>query len=73
MKTKAILAHFSYAKNNYVKSFEIYGDNNSETRKLNFILCDYFIKNDLDSTISSLEKIHKQNKVKQGISKIIYF
>ncbi len=63
---------FLDAKNNYIKSFEIYGDNFSETRKLNFILCDYFIKNDLDSTISSLEKINKQNKVNQGVSKIIY-
>jgi hypothetical protein len=63
---------FVDAKNNYFKSFEIYGDNISETRKVNFILCDYFIKNDLDSTISSLEKINKKNKVKQGVSKIIY-
>ena len=64
--------NFLEAKNNYIKSFEIYGSNISETIKLNFILCDYFIKKDLDGTISSLEKINKQNKIKQVVSKIIY-
>nr|WP_315215256.1 CHAT domain-containing protein [uncultured Flavobacterium sp.] len=57
---------------NYEKSFAIYGENISKARKINYILCDYFINNDVDKTVITLEKYHKENKGSDRALKIIY-
>ncbi|TRX01349.1 CHAT domain-containing protein [Flavobacterium gawalongense] len=63
---------FVEAKINYEKSFAIYGKNISNIRKINYILCDYFIDDDVDKTILSLEKYQKENKGSVRVLKIIY-
>ena len=63
---------FIEAKINYEKSFAIYGDSITNSRNLNFILCDYFINNNLQKTILSLEKFQKDNKEIAIVPKIIY-
>lgn len=63
---------FNEAKKNYEKSFSFYGENISKTRNLNNILCDYFIDNDINKTILSLEKFHNDNKDVAIVPKIIY-
>jgi CHAT domain-containing protein len=63
---------FKEAKINYEKSFTYYGDKISKSRNLNNILCDYFIDNDLQNTILSLEKFHNDNKEVAIVPKIIY-
>ena len=63
---------FDSAKINYEKSFSIYGENISNSRKLNYILCDYFINDDLNKTVRTLEKYEQENNGIGVVSKIIY-
>lgn len=63
---------FIEAKINFEKSFTIYGESITNSRNLNYILCDYFISNDLQKTILSLEKFHNNNKEVAIVPKIIY-
>ena len=63
---------FKEAKSNYEKSFTYFGENISKTKNLNNILCDYFIDNDINKTILSLEKFHNDNKDVAIVPKIIY-
>jgi CHAT domain-containing protein len=63
---------FIDAKINYQKSFTIYSESITNSRNLNYILCDYFISNDLQKTILLLEKFHIENKGVAIVPKIIY-
>jgi len=63
---------FIEAKKNYEKSFAIYGETISNIRKLNYILCDYFINDDVDKTIQSLVQYQKENNGIQVGAKTIY-
>jgi CHAT domain-containing protein len=63
---------FVLAKSNYEKSFAIYGESITNKLKFNYILCNYLISNDVNTTIHSLENYQKENNGVSGISKIIY-
>jgi CHAT domain-containing protein len=63
---------FGSAKINYEKSFGIYGEAISSVRKINYILCDYFINGDVEKAILSLEQYQKENNGIAITSKIIY-
>jgi CHAT domain-containing protein len=63
---------FQDAKINYKKSFDIYGEKISNIRKMNYILCDYFIDDNVDKAINSLEQYQKDNNGIAKVSKIIY-
>jgi CHAT domain-containing protein len=63
---------FKDSKINYEKSFAIYGETISNIRKMNYILCDYFIEDNVDKTINSLEQYQKENNGIAKVSKIIY-
>jgi CHAT domain-containing protein len=63
---------FIESKINYQKSFTIYGTSITNSRNLNYIICEYFINNDLQKTILSLEKFHNDNKEVSIVPKIIY-
>ena len=63
---------FIEAKINYQKSFTIYGASITNSKNLNYIICDYFINNDLQKTIFSLERFQKENKEVTIVPKIIY-
>nr|WP_314896921.1 CHAT domain-containing tetratricopeptide repeat protein [uncultured Flavobacterium sp.] len=63
---------FKDAKTNYEKSFAIYGENITKIRKMNYILCDYFIDDNVDKTVNSLKQYQKENNGIAKVSKIIY-
>jgi CHAT domain-containing protein len=63
---------FESAKSNYEKSFSIYGEAIPNSRKINYILCDYFINNDVKKAILSLERYQEENDGIAIASKIIY-
>lgn len=63
---------FQDAKINYEKSFGIYGEAISRARKINYILCNYFINDDVDKAILSLDQYQNENNGIAIVSKIIY-
>ncbi|WP_452228973.1 CHAT domain-containing protein [Lacinutrix sp. MEBiC02404] len=63
---------FLKAKLAYEKSFSFYGDELSKGRKMNYILSDYFIENDVHKTITQLEEFYKVNGDVAKVLKIIY-
>jgi CHAT domain-containing protein len=63
---------FIKAKESYLKAFNLYGKNLSKSRNLNYILCDYFIEDDIDKTMQSLEDYQKENKKSESVTEIIY-
>lgn len=56
----------------YQKSFSEFGDKLSQKKKFNYIICDYFINNNIAQTIKNLEDYQKINKEISIASKVIY-
>ena len=60
------------AKNNYQNSFSVFGNKLSQKKKFYYIICDYFIYNNIAHTIKELEDFQLVNKENPIVSKAIY-
>lgn len=63
---------YQEASTNYQKSFSEFGDKLSQKKKFYYIICDYFINNNIAQTIKDLENYQKKNKEINIASKAIY-
>lgn len=63
---------YQEASTYYQKSFPELGDKLSQKRKFNYIICDYFINDNIAQTINDLEDYQKKNKEITIASKAIY-
>ncbi|WP_188465150.1 CHAT domain-containing protein [Bizionia arctica] len=63
---------FINAKIAYEKSSLIYGEELSKGKKMNLILCNYFIDNNVEKTIEQLEAFYQVNGDIAKVLKIIY-
>jgi|GEM_PF-4200844 len=57
---------------NYEKSFSMLGYEESKKNNFNYIVCDFFIKKDVNKTISELELFQKNNYEINHVSNLIY-
>ncbi|EGV43639.1 CHAT domain-containing protein [Bizionia argentinensis JUB59] len=63
---------FFNAKIAYENSFSFYGEELSKGRKMNLILCNYFIEMNVEKTIEQLEGFYQVNGDVSKVLKIIY-